>query len=101
MAAIPFAAPQVLDLDPGPAEITLPESPDPNALVAYVFFDNAVAVELHVSSDLDEGYLHIDVAEEGASFPVGPFPLNSAPRFVDAGAGAGTACTVQVLRIVP
>lgn len=101
MAAIPFSAPQVLDLDPGPAEITLPESPDPNAQVAYVFFDVAAAVELHSNEALDGAYLPIDVAEAGASFPVGPFPLNSAPRFVDAGAGAGTAATVQVLRIVP
>lgn len=101
MAAIPFGAPQVLDLDPGPAEITLPETPDPNAQIAYVFFDSQHPVELHSNEALDGAYLPINAAHTGESFPVGPFPLLSAPRWVDAGAGAGTACTVQVLRIVP
>lgn len=101
MAAIPFSAPQVLDLDPGPAEITLPESPDPNAQVAYVFFDSQHPVELHSNEALDGAYLPINAAHTGESFPVGPFPLNSAPRWVDAGSGSSTETTVQVLRIVP
>lgn len=101
MAAIPFGPPQVLDLTSGPGAIALPESPDPNAQVAYVFFDTQHPVELHSEEALDGAYLPIAAAHTGDSFPVGPFPLNVAPRYVDAGGGSATAATVQILRIVP
>lgn len=101
MAAIPFGPPQTLDISFGPGVITLPESPDPNAQVAYVFFDTPHAVELHSEEALDGAYLPIAAAHSGDSFPVGPFPLNVAPRYVDAGSGSATETTVQVLRVVP
>jgi hypothetical protein len=99
MAAILRGVPQVLDISAGPAEITLFDSPDPNAQVTLVFSAGDGDCELHAVEALDEGALYIPDLTGAAPFSVGPFALAGAPRWVDQGAGSATTATVQVLQI--
>lgn len=102
MPAILRGVPQVLDLSGGSAEITLFDSPDPNAQVTLVFSDGDGDCELHASEALDGGALYLpDLTNTAGNSPfvAGPFPLASAPRWLDTGAGSATTATVQVLQI--